>query len=282
MVRRRMSRILVAVMRWPRWRVLGLLWLAQLALAYIAWPLWFMQGASVSGPSGRWLGRFDADEFFEIMREPTFHMVAAGSALAVGVLQAVLLWPVRRPGPRTARGWSMSVSLAAAGLACAALTAGLVIAVLGALEEFERISLDFAGPWGLGPEWMLLAFTVLAWAAWTPLLIAFTRAGSRESALGRLSARLLLGTIIEVAAIMPLDVMVRRKTDCYCATGTYLALTIAGVVGLFAMGPAVILPLLARRRKRWYQGRCDACAYDMTATPHAQRCPECGAGWRAG
>jgi rubrerythrin len=51
-------------------------------------------------------------------------------------------------------------------------------------------------------------------------------------------------------------------------------------VGIVALGPAVLLPILSRRRKRWYAGRCDACGYDMTGTPSADRCPECGAGWR--
>jgi hypothetical protein len=281
MGRRRLARILVVVSRWPRWRVLGLVWLAQLALTYVVSPLWFLQGGTVRGDEGRWLGRFDAGELAQLFASAEFHLVTAVSTLVICALQAVLLWPVRRPGPRAARGWSMKISLGVAGLACAALTVGLVIAVLGTLEEFGGLALEFVGPFGLDPEWMLLLFAVLAWTAWTPLLLAFTRAGSRESALGRVSARILLGTIIEVAAILPLDVMVRRKTDCYCATGTYLALTLAGMVGLFAMGPAVLLPLLARRRKRWYHGRCDACAYDMSATPNAHRCPECGAGWRA-
>ena len=189
--------------------------------------------------------------------------------------QAVLLWPVRRPAPRMNAGASAWMSVGTAALACALLTGGGLAAAADLV--WLATKQDIADP----AVWTICGAIVLTWALFTPLLMSFCRRHRRETALTRLASRLFLGTIIEAAAIIPLDVMVRRRASCYCGHGTYWALIICGSVGFFALGPAVLLPILARRRKRWYGGHCDACGYDMSGTPGADRCPECGAGWRA-
>ncbi|MFM9995689.1 MAG: hypothetical protein ACKVU4_07805 [Phycisphaerales bacterium] len=38
-------------------------------------------------------------------------------------------------------------------------------------------------------------------------------------------------------------------------------------------------PAAARPVKRWAEGVCIACGYDMSGTPNAERCPECGTTW---
>jgi hypothetical protein len=114
----------------------------------------------------------------------------------------------------------------------------------------------------------------------TPLIVAFLRQDDTESALARLASRLFLGTVIEVVALIPLDIMVRRKTSCFCGQGTFIALTTCFGIGTLLAGPAAWLPLLARRRKRWYRGHCPRCAYDMRGCLKAPHCPECGTGWR--
>ena len=112
------------------------------------------------------------------------------------------------------------------------------------------------------------------------------KSGKRhEALLGRIAATLFVGTLVEAAAIMPIDVMYRRKQDCYCFAGTFGAYALLLAAGLLTLGPAILLPVLARRRKRWYGSCCDCCGYDMTgligASRVIDRCPECGAGWRA-
>ena len=97
---------------------------------------------------------------------------------------------------------------------------------------------------------------------------------------GRVAAGIFLGTIIEAAAIIPLDALVRRREECVCQSGTYFGLVLCIAVGMVSFGPAIFLPLITQHRKRWYGKYCDVCNYDMRGNMGAERCPECGSGWK--
>ncbi len=245
-----------------RWRLMLLMWIAQ---TLVAWLLPMVL-----------LGAWDEPLGYLSEREPLLVALAVGAGLAA--LQAIFLFPVRKPGlKRTGR--SVWLTMGAAGFAGAAL----LTAMCAAGAEVYATLLN-------GPEivdwntmfWIVLVIQGLAWAVATPLLVAFTKHERRETMLGRVASRLFTGSIVEVVAIVPLDVMVRRKHDCYCGAGTFWALVICCGVGAFALGPAIYLPILAKRRKRWYGGHCEICGYDMRGTPNADRCPECGSGWKSG
>lgn len=128
---------------------------------------------------------------------------------------------------------------------------------------------------------LVLSAILVMWVFGTPMIGAFLRRGTDESRLRLAARRLLIGSIVEAVSMIPLDVMVRRKSSCYCGEGTFFALLICSTVGLIALGPAIFLAPLGRRRRRLMADRCPLCGYDMSATPGAERCPECGAGWRA-
>lgn len=245
-----------------RWRVMLLMWLGQTALAWVA-PVLVMQ---------EW----------DNLGDYLFSRGALKFALIVGAsvaaLQATFLFPVRRPGlKRTGR--SVWITLGLAAFAGVALLVGLLAA--GIEVAITLLNLPELTDWDTA-FWILVVIQGLGWIVATPLLVTFVKRERQETMLGRMAARLFTGTIIEVVAIVPLDVMVRRKHECYCGSGTFWALAICGGVGLFALGPAIYLPILAKRRKRWSGGYCEACGYDMTGTPNAERCPECGSGWKAG
>lgn len=200
-------------------------------------------------------------------------LVLAGYYGAFVTLQGLFLVPVRKPIPGT-RGWSVRVSLAVAGFLIALLTVGVFLFIQDELWLLNGAEADIF-PW-------IPAFVAtlgVTWVVATALLIAFCKRGPRESLLARVSAGLFLGTMVEVAALIPLHVLVRRKSDCYCDRGTFWALVICASVGTLVIGPAIFLPLLAHRRRRWYEGRCEICGFDVTATPDAERCPSCGSGW---
>lgn len=218
------------------------------------------------------------DEYLSALSSPDYWVGIAIAGAVVAALQAIFLWPVRRPSPANAgRGLWPSIVIAAA--ACALLTGAL----LAALYDVAWLLDLLHGDLGSAPAAVsaIGLAVVVAWLVWLPIVGAFCDRSRRESALGHLSARLLLGTVVEVVAITPLYVMVRRRTSCFCGAGTFIALVACLGAGWLALGPAVFLPMLAARRKRWYAGHCDACGYDMSGCSGAPRCPECGAGWRA-
>lgn len=269
-----------------KWGLLTAYWLVQAVVHYALATVWFVQSGGIDGPRGHILGKWqDAQTYIDQATNGNFMAATLITIAVVTAAQAALVLPVAKPGPKRSRAVSVWISMAVAGAAIAALALSAVWAAdsIGyAIGQSEDESSRWVSDWTLA-----LAAAVVAWIPATVLMVAFARrtassdpAGSREDLLARTAALVFKGTMVEVAAIIPLDVMVRRRTDCYCDTGTFFALTVCGTVGLFAMGPAVFLPLLARRRAAWYHGRCEVCGYDMQGNLKAERCPECGVGWR--
>jgi hypothetical protein len=192
-------------------------------------------------------------------------------ALPVAVIAAAFFFLLSGDRP------SARLSLTIAGFGAAALSVGIpwvALSVTGTLLNASPLEEAFGTA--------ILGTLALNWVIATPLLIRFLRRAPVDDVLGRVAAWLFLGSVVEAAAVIPIDVMVRRKSTCYCGEGTLWTLTICWGVGALALGPAVWLIPLVKRRKRWLMGHCEACGYDMTACPAVPRCPECGSGWRAG
>lgn len=265
----------------------------QAIVQYAAAAFFVLISSGVNAPKYPW-GQPSIGDLVQVTTDREFNFTALGGIAAVLALQAIFLWPVRKPAGKSEGRWSVRLSLAVAGLCISVLLAGAILTAVWIVdliwpgtitrttEGIGRVVTGDQDPQSTGEFVMLGALAVVglvAWAIATPLLIAFAKRSRKESALSRIASRLFLGTTIEIVAILPIDYMVRKRTDCYCAAGTFWALILAGTVGLFACGPAIVLPLLAKRRKRWYEGRCDACGYDLSGTPRVERCPECGAGW---
>lgn len=264
-----------------KWILLGAYWIVQSVLVYLGWAIWIhtSQSAAPTSPFGTVP---TPREFVDVLTDAPVLLISGIYALAVAILQGVLLLPVRKPVAVRERGASLWASIGVAGLAIAAVWIGAIITVGSAIAFARNGDPDWFVDWidetGVRP-WMTLVPLLITWAFATPLLIAFCRRGPRESVLARLSTRILQGTAIEVVAIIPLDVMIRRKTDCYCNSGTFWSLMLCGTVGVVMGGPAVVYTVLSRRRRRWYDGRCESCGYDMSGLRSADRCPECGSGW---
>jgi len=278
---------------WNKWRVLTCFWLVQTAVLCVAPSAWVAHVGRVDGPEGRAMGGFNVEDFAGAFSEGEywiFVLVLAGAMIA---LQAVMLLPVRRPRARAERGWPLWLSAAASAVGATALLAGLVLLAISVVRVLD-LDVYFQGqmPDSSVPVlWIVLSAVAVSWAAGTALIALFMRrrldAGERhEGVLLRVSRLLLKGTAIEAIAVIPVDVMIRRKTDCYSTEGTAWTLTLCFSVGLLALGPAILVPLLARRRKDFYAGKCELCMYDLReliASGRAiDRCPECGAGWRVG
>ncbi len=259
--------------RVPRFALMAAFWVVQPIVATLIWL-----ALSISGSTTQNLLR----ELAELVTLAEYWIAVGIVGAVMAALQTLLLWPVRKPRV-TRHGWSLRLSAAAAGLCGAMLLLGLVFALGSLVSQLDEALMKglVAAVDGRNVQWLALALLAVGWVVATPLLLAFCRRGGDvESRLSMLASRLFMGTVIEAAAVIPLDVMVRRKTDCYCSTGTFWALTMCLGVGTIVAGPAILLPIVARRRRAWYGARCPACFYDMTGLTGRDRCPECGAGWR--
>jgi hypothetical protein len=243
-------------------------WIAQGVVLWLGVP---------AVPALAGAGHGDTSRSFEALGDPEYSLWMAGFALVFAFVQWLYLRPVRAPqaGRRPVRlVWSMVIG----GLALSALLAALLLAAAGVADDLVRIRpkvFDDESAW-----WALLGITLLNWVLATPLLLAFaSRSHSAEDHLRRVATVLFAGTVIEILAVTPLDVLARRHEDCWCGRGTLLAISLALTVGLVLVGPVVFLVLLARRRRRWPGGKCAACGADIGEDLRIARCPACGAGW---
>lgn len=282
------------LLRWGKWRIIGTFWGVQAAVVFVLLLLWLWQAGTVDGKQGFPLGKLEELwELLEVVQSRGMWILWGLVCLVLMLLQGVLLLPVRRPRARLSRGMPVLLSVGASALCAGLLVVGIVYGVAASLIELHQLTAE-VNEYGLEFEDVLLilgAVLVLGWVAAAPLLWVFCsrrlRAGAtHEMALHAVASRVFLGTAIEAAAIMPLDIMIRRRTECYCVTGSFAALTVCLGVGLIVLGPMVLLPFIAARRARWRNKRCDACGYDLSdlLTPRRtiERCPECGSGWRGG
>lgn len=187
--------------------------------------------------------------------------------IALG-LQLLLLLPVWKPSARRARGVPVWLSLGAGAVLTAALAGGFAAALYHGLQQGRGD--------GYVPAGLLVA--AFAWPIGTVLFVSlFAGRGSVTSPewlVARLSRGILKGTAFEALAVLPLDAMIRRKSDCYCVAGSVLAWSVCVAVGVIVFGPAALLPALARHRDRHYDARCDGCGAllaDASSDPSTYR-----------
>lgn len=281
------------ITRSPKWMLLGAFWIVQGIVLYLV-QVFLYQSQSSAGmtttsnevimiaPKG-FFGEWPSlEDYLDLLTNAKVAMTMAITIAVLTIAQMIFLLPVRRPGLMGTRGHSVKRSIYTAGLIIGGLVLAVVMTVFEYLHRVHDVDLFAFALSPTGKHYMMMAIVVLlGWAIATPLMFKFTKPGRKEDVLARLSKKLFIGTIIEIALLIPLDVMVRRKTSCYCWAGSYWALTLCGFIGVFALGPAVFLPILSKRRKTWYSGHCGVCGYDMVGMLEAPRCPECGTGWRA-
>jgi len=205
-----------------------------------------------------------------------------GGSVVFYALQAAFLtgaphWRWPRPTGRR----PMWVSLTVGALAISLLTLGLAGTLMSLFQANEAVynvvekfnegigarSYDF--PWALA---ILLA---VMWAVWL-LIFAMTWASKPSSAFRRVYRLIIAGSVLELLITIPVDVQVRKRTDCYCGEGTFLGLIVGITLAAWAFGPGLVLLFLARRLQRRRELQvCIGCGYDLRRLP-VNRCPECG------
>jgi hypothetical protein len=253
-------------------------------LAILAWCLTFAFGMLITD-SG------DRGEFVRLMFSPTEWEMSGGVWLGIGVPAAVIaitqwvfILPVVSTRPPTrGRAHSLRGSMIVAGLMAGVLTFALGCGLIG-LIQLVGASAAVADPADVEPPgaWLAIValFMVLAisWALWSLALLSFARRRMGRGVLSRTIGLLLGGTIVEVIVVLPIDVMIRRRTDCYCGTGTFFAMVLSAWALLWLAGPGIVIAACSKRRDAWWDLHCESCGYAKGPSPGA-RCPECGHEW---
>jgi hypothetical protein len=213
----------------------------------------------------------------EMIGEPSWWAYAGVPAIVLVALQAVFIAPVvaRRP-PREHRGHSLTVSLVAAGVIAGLLSMGLGAAAIDLIMLLRPPEIDFDAK---GALWIVPVLMLAGgWGFWTLLLLFFVRGIWADRVLGRVIGLLLAGTFLEMLVVLPIDAMVRRRTQCYCGAGTFVSLSVAATATLWMVGPGIVVALMTHRHRRWRERYCSGCGYDKGPSPGPQ-CPECGTKW---
>ncbi len=197
--------------------------------------------------------------------------------LLIASTQYLFLVPVLnvRVGVRP-EGRSLLVSLVGAAFAAALAATALVLALTDVVWLLAR-----GDAWEYDPLWPLiivvLAVLACSWLIWTPIFVIFCRRRPDRTGPGRLVGLLLGGTLAETVVIIPIDVLVRVRSDCYCVTASFHATWVATLALLWLTGPGIVLAVMSRRRRAWLQ-RCPDCGYRKGPSP-GPKCPECGQAW---
>lgn len=206
---------------------LVLLWIA--AVAALRVPVWLMLFETLfsrSTPSG------DSSFWWE-------------NALTVGVfvgLQLVFISGVGRIRIRRdpAPPWKLTASIAVFALFIGLATWATVAGCLQMMDRIDAAS-GRAGFNMFGGASGMAALTG-SWLFWLGVGWALARGVPRDTALGRMIMLLFAGSWIEFAVALPVELVTRDRTkDCPCASGSWIALVVAGPLLLWAIGPAVVL-----------------------------------------
>ncbi len=246
------------------------------ALVVLVWfPPWGDDGAFL------WVRR-SAD----VLSEARWWAYAFPACALIALTQYLFLLPVvhLRP-PQGTRSRSLTRSLILGALLAALITGALGLGVVELAGSILHGNFQ-EDPWGdelLSEIWIWPALFVLlagSWIFWTMLLLIFSRRLWADTVLGRFTVLLLGGTIVELLVVLPIDVMVRRRTNCYCTTGTFWSLSVSAVGLLWLAGPGIVFALTARRRRTARETHCGRCGQAKGPSPGGV-CPECGYKWVA-
>jgi hypothetical protein len=210
----------------------------------------------------------------EALVEPRWWLWVGLLAVAFVALQLLFVLPLlARTPPMGKRPRRLVLSL----LIAIGISGAMLGTFAAALAELARLYMSSV----ISEELIaviLIAFFAVSWALWSFILFVFTRGLWPDKAIARMIGLLLGGTIVETITVIPIDLMIRRKTDCYCFSGSYLSLCLAGFVLMWLAGPGFVLALTARKHRLWRERHCARCGYAKGPSP-GDRCPECGFAW---
>ena len=193
------------------------------------------------------------------------------AALALGQVAFIspLVGPLRlAPTGRSMRWTVVGASVMVGGLTCILLWSLLwLVARYAQVSSFGSLGAAWGAPYLLFPSWFICG------ALWTWALRR-SIASRDPDTISRFARRMLAGTCVELVLALPLYLLVRRRSECMCATPNFWSIVV-GLLGLvWLCGPAGVLLLTKGARRRWRAGVCAHCGYPLRAGN--SRCSECG------
>ncbi len=213
------------------------------------------------------------------------------ASLVFVATQAIFIAPLIKPPKVTSKGMPLKISILIAGFVGTALCVTFFSAVMSIVWALFLGQNGKSDDWGIAPIlysfiWLdmgdiepeilyMLASIAISWIIWSTLLFVFIRRRKRDpAALVKITGWLFAGSLVELLLSIPLFLMVRRKTDCYCATGSFGALIMSVFTSLWLFGPFMVI-LLVWRKRPWSKDHCIHCGYPQKVQT-ATICSECG------
>jgi hypothetical protein len=192
------------------------------------------------------------------------------SAVIVGT-QFIFILPIVKPPRLTIRGKPLLLSACMASFIAAVLTLGLVSLVYSIVMT---LALDVPKEDEM-QEGFFLIFLGSSWIVWTICLLVFVNRKKRDpSSIVKCTSWLFAGSIIELLLSIPLAILVARRSNCYCSTGSFFSLSLSFLAALWLFGPFMVI-LLVWRRRPWTKDHCFNCGYPRKLADSSV-CSECG------
>lgn len=284
---------------WPRWATLlafaAVAFPLNLVLAIVTIRITVMRGIDreeiqdALGDIGSTSGEFAGLPLALLrngFRDEVWWLVVA---FAFVLTQVVFLAPWVGPRPKVGNGpgWPLWFSAVSAGLVAALVAAGLMY---GLGEGLGQVAMRVLPVWPEpeatieliqrstdADDWIvaLPLFALLPlWILTGTLLLRITSPADPMRPEIQLR-RLLAGSMASIVLVIPFDALARRKTDCYCATGTWWSLCVGFLALIWIAGPTAVLLLNRRRRLALRREACLECGYSRRGQA-GSRCVECG------
>jgi hypothetical protein len=192
------------------------------------------------------------------------------ASIIVGT-QTIFILPLVRPPSSTFYGKSLKLSILLTSVVASVCTFALVVFVYSLVTT---IFLDFPKQDSISQEFFWF-FLGCSWIVWSVLLLVFVQRGNRDTnPLVRMTGFLFAGSLVEFLLSIPLTIMVGRRSDCYCETGSFFSLIASFIAALWLFGPFMVI-LLFWRKRPWCKDHCLSCGYPRKVAT-SDVCSECG------
>lgn len=263
------------------------------------WARWILLGCYIAATSVWFYFALVPDNPFDLQgASGTFLAFLILSAGVFGLQFLLLLGAPQVHWPRPRRRRSIYVSLIAGAAIAMLLSIGVGCALSSLYKlikepeafrsSFTNVSIRPANApvpppppfnWQTDVPWTVIAIMVAGWTFWF-LIFALVGGGEWPRRFGRMYRMLIAGTVLELLITIPIDVQVRKRTNCYCGEGTFFSLIIGLTAILWVFGPGIAILFFIRHRQRLEQGGCCLqCGYNLHGLT-SDRCPECGRPFR--